>query len=82
MRFDRDRARERTVDFLYGELAGEELRAFEAALDEFDDLKREVEALKQTLGTVRTGLREENDAPPTRVRAAVLAAATPREIFW
>src|SRR4051812_35216023 len=68
--------RERMVDYLYQELTGDELRAFEAYLSESAEARRELSALQSTLHIARQGLAQAAaEEPPTRVRAAVLAAA-------
>jgi hypothetical protein len=68
--------RERLVDYLYEELAGEELQAFEAYLRESAAARRELAQLQATLRTARQGIAESSeDEPPARVRHALLAAA-------
>jgi anti-sigma factor RsiW len=68
--------RAQLVDYLYGELEGDALRAFEAKLAESAECRRELEALQETLTLAREGLRVQADEePPARVRDAVLRAA-------
>ena len=67
--------RERLVDYLYGQLEGEELRAFEAYLSESQTCREELAAMRRTLDRARQELREDAQEPPARVRRAVLAAA-------
>jgi hypothetical protein len=68
--------RERMIDYLYEQLTGEELRAFEAYLRESAEARRELSALQSTLRSAREGLAQGvAEQPPARVRGAVLAAA-------
>jgi hypothetical protein len=68
--------RERMIDYLYEELSGDELRAFEDYLRESAEARRELSALQSTLRIAREGLAQGvAEAPPARVREAVLAAA-------
>lgn len=76
MKLTAEQVRERAVDYLYGELDGPELRAFESALAESDALRHEVQMLERTLGLSRRVVREEHaEEPPVRVREAVVHAA-------
>jgi hypothetical protein len=71
-----DQFHERLIDYLYGELEGEELRAFEEHLRGSDEARRELAALQSSLRSAREGLaRAVDEPPPARVRSAVLAAA-------
>jgi len=71
-----EQCKERIVDYLYGELSGDDLAAFEACLQTSEACRREVEALQQTLGLTRRALSEPlASEPPTRYRSALLAAA-------
>jgi hypothetical protein len=68
--------RERMIDYLYEELTGDELRAFEAYLRESAEARHELSALQSTLRIAREGLVQGiAEEPPARVRGAVLAAA-------
>jgi hypothetical protein len=68
--------RERMIDYLYEELTGDDLRAFEAYLRESAEARRELSALQSTLRIAREGLVQGvAEEPPARVRGAVLAAA-------
>src|SRR5882724_6415203 len=60
------------VDYVLGELAQEEARAFEQRLAADPDLAREVERLRAVLGLVPYAKAVE---PPPHLRAAVLRAA-------
>jgi anti-sigma-K factor RskA len=60
------------VDYVLGELAGEEARAFEERLARDPDLAREVERLRGALGLLPYAKATE---PPAHLRAAVLRAA-------
>jgi hypothetical protein len=67
---------ERMVDFLYGELAEGERRAWEAHVASCDSCRREVAAYERTLGRARTAIRGPlAEEPPARVRVEVLKAA-------
>jgi hypothetical protein len=71
-----DEFQERLVDYLYGELEGDELRAFEDHLRAWDEARRELATLQATLRTARDGLTQIVDGPlPARVRSTLLAAA-------
>jgi hypothetical protein len=70
-----DQFHERLIDYLYGQLEGEELRAFEDYLRESEEGRRELASLQTTLRVAREGLAQAVDEPPVRVRGAVLAAA-------
>jgi len=71
-----DEFQARMIDYLYGELEGDELRAFEDQLSESDAGRRELAALQSTLRIARDGLAQAvYEPPPARVRSAVLAAA-------
>ena len=64
------------VDFLYEEMPAAERRDFLAHVDGCPACSAEVKAMSSTLGHARAALRGPLDeAPPTRVRARVLAAA-------
>ena len=64
------------VDFLYEEMPAAERRDFLAHVDGCPACSVEVKAMSSTLGHARAALRGPLDeAPPTRVRARVLAAA-------
>jgi hypothetical protein len=67
--------RDQMIDYLYGELPAEGRRDFEAHLPGCADCAREVKSMQATLARTRTALRAADEAPPPRVRAAVLAAA-------
>jgi hypothetical protein len=68
--------RERMVDYLYEELTGDELSAFEAYLSESAEARRELSALQSTLRIAREALAQGSaEEPPARVRAALLEAA-------
>lgn len=68
--------REQLVDYLYGQLEGDELRAFEAFVAESEEARRELSTLSDTLYVARKGLTQLADEPaPTHVSAAVLAFA-------
>jgi Putative zinc-finger len=60
------------IDFLYGELSPDARAAFAAHLTGCDRCRREVEALGHTRALARAGLDE---APPTHLRAQIVAAA-------
>jgi hypothetical protein len=65
--------REQLVDYLYGELEGARLEAFEAALA-LPARRAELEALRETLRAARSGLAALAEEPPTGARASILAA--------
>ena len=80
MTLSMEQFRERLVDYLYGELEGEDLREFEACLFASAECRRELAALQGTLRTARAELaRDQSEVPPARVRTAVLAAAAEAE---
>ena len=64
--------RERLIGYLYGELEGDELAAFEACLAESEAYRRELESMRDTLQRARSGLAELEQNPPARVRRGVL----------
>jgi hypothetical protein len=65
--------REQLVDYLYEELEGAQLEAFEAALA-LPARRAELEALRETLRAARSGLAALAEEPPTGARASILAA--------
>ena len=71
--------RELLLDYVYGQLEGEPLRAFEDCLRESADCRRELALLQSTLQRARAGLasaaQAEDPAPIARMRSKVLAAA-------
>lgn len=69
-----ERIREQLVDYLYGELDGAQLDEFEAELAASPALRAELEALRATLRTARSGLAALHEEPPAHVRAVILAA--------
>ena len=78
MTLSSEQFREQLVDYLYGELEGDSLREFEASLRASELCRRELEAMKETLRISREGvpsLRALDDAPPSRVNSAIMAAA-------
>lgn len=76
MSLSRAQVREQMVDYLYGELQGEALAAFEAALRESEQSRRELAELQAMLRATRGELARDKAAqPPARVRDAVLKAA-------
>jgi hypothetical protein len=75
MTLSSDQFHERLIGYLYGELEGEELRAFEEYLRDSEEGRRELASLQTTLRMARDGLAQAVDEPPVRVRSAVLAAA-------
>jgi hypothetical protein len=66
--------REQLVDYLYGELDGAQRDAFEASLAASPQRQAELEAMRETLRTARTGLAALNEEPPARLRGAILDA--------
>jgi hypothetical protein len=67
---------EQLIDYLYDQLKGDELRAFEAHLRDSADARQELASLQNTLRVAREGIAQSADEAPTaRVRDAVLAAA-------
>jgi hypothetical protein len=66
--------REQLVDYLYGELEDAQREAFEASLAQSSERRAEVEALRATLRTARTGLSALHEDPPARARSAILDA--------
>jgi hypothetical protein len=76
VKFSDEQFRDRLIDYLYGELEGDELEAFETRLLESESCRRELSALQETLGIARAALSGPLlEEPPARVRAALLAAA-------
>jgi hypothetical protein len=67
--------KERTIDYLYGELPERDRATFEAHLGGCDACRVEVAALQGTLHTARVAVRALDEAPPARVRVAVLETA-------
>ncbi|HEX5661751.1 MAG TPA: hypothetical protein VFX59_31385 [Polyangiales bacterium] len=65
--------REQLVDYLYGELDGAQRAAFEKEL-EAPERRAELEAMRATLRTARTGLAALDEEPPARLRGAILDA--------
>lgn len=67
---------ERLVDYLYGELSGDDLASFEASLASSEARRRELASMQKTLGLTRRALAGPlASEPPARVRSAVLQAA-------
>jgi hypothetical protein len=67
--------KDRTVDYLYGELPESERAAFAAHLTGCEACRAEVAGLEGTLHRARTAVRLLDEPPPARVRVAVLEAA-------
>src|SRR5262245_36608501 len=78
MTFSLEQFRERLVDYLYGDLTGDELAAFEACLAESDACRRELENMRDTLRHARASLADLEEAPPPHVRRAVFDFAAER----
>jgi hypothetical protein len=68
---EREQFRQRLLDYLYGELEGAELAAFEAQLAESQPNRDELAALQRTLETSRAGLAMLEEAPPARISRTV-----------
>src|SRR6185436_12671226 len=67
--------KDRTIDFLYGELSAGERAAFDQHLAGCDSCRAEVLGLQGTLHQARAAVKMTDEAPPSRVRVAVLEAA-------
>src|SRR4051812_13940998 len=67
--------KERTVDYLYGELPASERLAFEAHLGGCDACQAEGAGLQGALHQARAPARVRDGAPPPRVRVAIRGAA-------
>jgi anti-sigma factor RsiW len=67
--------KERTVDYLYGELPPGARATFEAHLGGCEGCRAEVAGLQGTLHQARAAVRTLDEAPPPRVRVAILEAA-------
>jgi anti-sigma factor RsiW len=67
--------KDRLVDYLYRELTAPERAAFEAHLSGCDACRAEVAAFEGTLARTRGAMKALDEAPPARVRVAVLEAA-------
>lgn len=67
--------RERLVDYLYGELEGEEREAFEACLAASETCQQELESMRHTLSHARSGLAELQEPPPPGLHHRLLALA-------
>jgi hypothetical protein len=67
--------KDRTVDYLYGELPAEERAAFDQHLGGCDACRAEVAGLQGTLQQARAAVKMTDEPPPARVRVAVLEAA-------
>jgi hypothetical protein len=66
--------REQLVDYLYGELDDTQRAAFEAELAASPARRAELDALRATLRTARTGLASLEEEPPARLRGVILDA--------
>ncbi|MDB4973785.1 MAG: hypothetical protein JWN48_2126 [Myxococcaceae bacterium] len=75
MKLSMQQFQDQLIDYLYGQLEGEALREFERCLAESEACRSELATLQDTLTRTRSELRRDPEAPPPRVRAAVLAAA-------
>jgi len=67
--------KDRTIDYLYGELSAGERAAFDQHLAGCDGCRAEVGGLQGTLHQARAAVKMTDEAPPARVRVAVLEAA-------
>jgi hypothetical protein len=67
--------KDRTIDYLYGELPAGARAAFEQHLAGCDSCRAEVGSLQGTLQQARAAVKMTDEAPPARVRVAVLEAA-------
>ncbi|MET0283644.1 MAG: hypothetical protein ABW352_04220 [Polyangiales bacterium] len=66
--------REQLVDYLYDELDQAQRAAFEAELASSTERRAELEAMRATLRSARTGLSALDEEPPARLRGAILDA--------
>jgi hypothetical protein len=67
--------KDRTIDYLYGELSEGERSVFDQHLAGCTSCRAEVGALQGTLHQARAAVKLTDEAPPARVRVAVLEAA-------
>ena len=67
--------KDRTIDYLYAELSAGERAAFDQHLAGCDSCRAEVSGLQGTLHQARAAVKMTDEAPPPRVRVAVLEAA-------
>jgi hypothetical protein len=87
MTLSQDQFRQHLLDYVYGELKGAELAAFEAQLASSEECRRELAEMRETLQLVRHGLSALEEAPPERMRSKLVALGaqrdpTPKPSFW
>lgn len=75
MTLTKEQFRQQLVDYLYGELQGAERDAFERRLAASEPHRRELEAMRGTLASARSGLAELQEAPPPALHRRILALA-------
>jgi hypothetical protein len=83
-----DEFRQQLLGYVYGELKGDELAAFEAQLASSEEYQRELASMRETLQLAREGLSALAEAAPPRLHGKLIALADAREAaprkpsFW